>query len=114
MDARQHGFFLAKRVHGKDDETWYSEDQPSSQPTTPATPVVDLGFQWVICGLEAFEKGFFDGVESYNRFICFADPSTYPEYPGWSLRNLLVLMEQKWKLSTAQVLCYRDIQARRH
>ena len=41
------------------------------------------------------------------------DPSNYAENPGWMLRNLLVLIRQRWKLDKVQVLCYRDVHSRR-
>ncbi|KAF2011890.1 autophagy-related protein 7 [Aaosphaeria arxii CBS 175.79] len=104
-DARQRGFFIAKRVRGDVD----SEEQPKA----PDTPVDDLGFRWVIGRLEAFEKGFFDGVNEEDRFVSFADTSTYADNPGWMLRNLLALMQHRWKLTSAQILCYRDTHLRR-
>lgn len=109
VDARQYGFFLAKKVRTGDEID--AEDQP---PPTPTTPASQLGFKWMITGLAGFESGFFKDCPAEDRFICFADPSTYPQYPGWMLRNLLVLIRQRWKLSSAQILCYRDIPSRRH
>lgn len=63
--------------------------------------------------MNKFEKGFFDKVDNQDRFISFADPSTYPENPGWMLRNLLILIRHRWHLSEAQILCYRDTHLRR-
>nr|GFC98154.1 ubiquitin-like modifier-activating enzyme ATG7 [Tanacetum cinerariifolium] len=63
--------------------------------------------------LAAFEKGFFDNVDSQDRFICFSDPSTYEDNPGWPLRNLLILIRHRWRLNDAQILCYRDTHLRR-
>lgn len=63
--------------------------------------------------LETFEKGFFNGTEKEDRFICFADPSTYDENPGWPLRNLLILIRHRWHLNEAQIMCYRDTHMRR-
>ncbi|KAF2124191.1 autophagy-related protein 7 [Dothidotthia symphoricarpi CBS 119687] len=103
-DARQRGFFLAKRVRGT-----ATDDVPK----TPVSPLEEFGYQWVIGRLGKFEKGFFDGVDKEDRFISFADPSTYADNPGWPLRNLLVLMRQRWHLSEAQILCYRDTHTRR-
>lgn len=60
-----------------------------------------------------YEKGFFQGVDKQDRFICFADPSTYETNPGWPLRNLLILLRHKWNLNEAQILCYRDTHLRR-
>lgn len=124
VDSRQHGFFLAKKVRA-------ASKQPSKEvlfagtsgeidaeedirPTTPGTPGQSLGFSWVIESLASFEAGFFDNTHPNDRFVCFTDPSTYSTYPGWMLRNLLVLIRQRWHLDAVQVLCYRDIRARRH
>ncbi|MCJ1369752.1 Autophagy protein 7, partial [Loxospora ochrophaea] len=118
VDARQYGFFLAKRVHGKrlEDGSTNSGENVSDdlRPMTPGTPGLELGFAWVVGSLASFEGGFFNGVDQKDRFVCFADPSTYPGYPGWMLRNLLILVRQRWKLKEVQILCYRDVQARRH
>ena len=99
VDARQHGFFLAKRV-------WVP-------PHNASTEMVNLDFTWEVSSLAGFEAGFFDGVNPEDRFVTFVDPSTYPQSPGWMLRNLLVLVRQRWKLDKVQVLCYRDVQSRR-
>lgn len=103
-DARQRGFFLAKRVR--------IQEEPDST-NRPKTPVDDIGYKWVIGRLDKYEKGFFDGVDNQDRFISFADPSTYPENPGWMLRNLLILIRHRWRLDRAQILCYRDTHLRR-
>lgn len=105
-DVRQRGFFIAKRVRGGGSEV---EDAT----TTPSTPIEDIGYKWVVAKLGAYEKGFFDGVDTPDRFICFSDPSTYDENPGWPLRNLLILIRHRWRLSDAQILCYRDTHLRR-
>ncbi|KAF2651060.1 autophagy-related protein 7 [Lophiostoma macrostomum CBS 122681] len=101
-DARQRGFFLAKRVRGDND----ADDRHK-------TPIEEIGYKWVIGRLEAYEKGFFEGVPKEDCFISFADPSTYAENPGWMLRNLLVLIRHRWHLNEAQILCYRDTHLRR-
>uniref|UniRef100_A0AAY4DCL5 Ubiquitin-like modifier-activating enzyme ATG7 n=1 Tax=Denticeps clupeoides TaxID=299321 RepID=A0AAY4DCL5_9TELE len=38
------------------------------------------------------------------------DPCTLPQHPGWPLRNLLILIANKWgaQLNTVEVLCFRD------
>uniref|UniRef100_A0A3Q3J1I1 Ubiquitin-like modifier-activating enzyme ATG7 n=1 Tax=Monopterus albus TaxID=43700 RepID=A0A3Q3J1I1_MONAL len=45
------------------------------------------------------------------------DPCTLSQYPGWPLRNLLVLLANRWgsKLDQVEVLCFRDrtLQGRR-
>lgn len=101
-DNREHGFFLAKRIHQP--EQAQNEDLQGNS----------LNYKWVIGSLRLFESGFFDGVDSTDQFVSFVDPSTYPDNPGWMLRNLLVLIRQRFKLSKVQILCYRDVQARRH
>ncbi|KAF2259445.1 autophagy-related protein 7 [Lojkania enalia] len=101
-DARQRGFFLAKRIRGGTDQ----DDRPK-------TPVEEIGYRWVVGRLDAYEKGFFDDVDKEDRLVCFADPSTYPDNPGWMLRNLLVLIRHRWHLNDVQVLCYRDTHLKR-
>lgn len=106
VDNREHGYFLAKKVARPVDES--PEDRTDS-----------LSFAWKIGSLREYEAGnseksFFDNVPEKDRYICFVDPSTYTHNPGWQLRNLLVLIQQRFKLSQAQILCYRDVQARRH
>lgn len=83
------------------------------RPKTPVNPLEEFGYTWAIGRLEAYEKGFFNGVDNQDRLICFADPSTYDENPGWPLRNLLILIRHRWRLNDAQILCYRDTHLRR-
>ncbi|KAL8942105.1 MAG: hypothetical protein Q9211_001544 [Gyalolechia sp. 1 TL-2023] len=116
VDARQYGFFLAKRVR---DATSIqpggnlSDGESQSQATTPEISPQNLDFYWVVGSLAKYESGFFEGVDGADQFTCFADPSTYEEYPGWMLRNLLILVRRRWRLNKVQVLCYRDIHPRR-
>ncbi|KAF8853917.1 ubiquitin-like modifier-activating enzyme atg7 [Acephala macrosclerotiorum] len=105
-DKREHGFFLAKKVH--------SIPNAGDQPTTPGTPGDEIGYKWVVGSLRQFEDGFFRGIPTEDQYVSFVDPSTYPENPGWMLRNLLVLIRRRFKLHKVQILCYRDIQAKRH
>jgi ubiquitin-like modifier-activating enzyme ATG7 len=106
-DNREHGFFLAKRVRQSSTE--------DDRPKTPGTPGGDdLGYRWAVGSLRTFETGFFNGIDPADQFVCFVDPSTYPENPGWMLRNLLVLIRRRYKLSKVQILCYRDVQSKRH
>lgn len=114
VDARQHGFFLAKRVRGHLGALETPDDVDESSSYTSTYPAAILGFQWVVAAIEHYEKGFFEAVPVDDQFICFADPSSHPIYPAWILRNLLVLMHHRWKLNRAQILCYRDLQSRRH
>ncbi|KAF2731459.1 E1-like protein-activating enzyme Gsa7p/Apg7p [Polyplosphaeria fusca] len=102
QDARQRGFFLAKKVRDS-----------SEGDERPKTPIEEVGYRWQIARLEQYEKGFFEGADKDDCFICFVDPSTYAENPGWMLRNLLVLIRHRWRLSDVQVMCYRDTHIRR-
>lgn len=88
LDARQHGFFLARKES-------------------------DGEIHWKVASLESYESGFFDGAKPDDCYVCFADPSNYPDAPGWMLRNLLALVRHRWKLQKVQILCYRDVQSRR-
>lgn len=118
VDVRQYGFFLAKKIRpasaGESGQNDNNAADGDPRPTTPTTPGGDLGYDWVVSSLAGFESGFFKGTLEVDRFVCFADPSTYDTYPGWMLRNLLVLVSRKWKLEKVQILCYRDLPARRH
>lgn len=105
VDDRQYGFFLAKRVRGGED----SRSKHSFDSTTE-----DLGFRWDVAPLRAFEDGYFEGVPDQDKFVAFVDASSYPEHPSWPLRNLLVLIRQRFHLTKVNILCYRDSQARRH
>lgn len=100
----EHGFFLAKKVRVGDEKPRPLVDDTFSE----------IGYQWKIGSLRDFETGFFDDVEEADRYVAFVDPSNYPESPSWPLRNLLVLIRQRYRLNKVQILCYRDTQARRH
>ena len=124
VDARQHGFFLAKKrrassAAGYSDAVKATEygagtgDRIKYRPTTSGTPEDKLETTWAVGSLIEYERGFFEDVMEEDRFVGFTDPSTYPTFPGWMLRNLLVLIRRRWKLERVQILCYRDIQARR-
>lgn len=102
MDGREHGFFLAKKVPGQD------PDLGDHGTTT------DLPFHWKVDSLRSYEDGFFNDTPEADRYVAFVDPSTYAEGPGWPLRNLLVLIRQRFKLTKVKILCFRDTQARRH
>lgn len=124
VDSRQHGFFLAKKQRKESFPTYdakrgisgsdaHTGQESSSSPITPGTPYDTLDYSWIIASLVEYERGFFDGVSPSDQFLCFVDPSTYATYPGWMLRNLLVLVRRRWKLEKVQIICYRDVQARR-
>ncbi|KAK8048967.1 autophagy ubiquitin-activating enzyme ApgG [Apiospora phragmitis] len=101
-DDREYGFFLAKKVRGG--EARSSLDLAED----------DLGYKWDVASLGEFEKGFFKGIPEEDQYVAFVDPSTYEENPGWPLRNLLMLIRERFRLSKVQILCYRDKQSRRH
>ncbi|KAF9887571.1 Autophagy protein 7 [Aspergillus nanangensis] len=112
VDARQRGFFLARRH-----STCNEEPGPSTF-TVPQTgsgsiPSVQPRFSWEIASLSSYEEGFFEGAKFEDSFICFSDPSNYSNAPGWMLRNLLVLVRQRWKLNHVQIMRYRDVHTRR-
>jgi ubiquitin-like modifier-activating enzyme ATG7 len=127
VDARQHGFFLAKRLRKTVlEEAWRAgtgeieEDEEDGNMSTKPNPrkarsssLSELGFLWMIGSLEDFEKGFFNNASPADRYVCFADASTYAENPAWMCRNLLVLARQRWHLDSLQLMCYRDTHARR-
>ncbi|KAL8871563.1 MAG: hypothetical protein Q9174_002635, partial [Haloplaca sp. 1 TL-2023] len=117
VDPRQYGFFLAKKVRASNavgaHDLNTAEDEPQSRTTTPEASPYGLDYSWVIGSLATYEDGFLADVNAADQYICFADPSTYQEYPGWMLRNLLVLVRKRWGLDKVQILCYRDIQSRR-
>ena len=114
VDARQYGFFLAKKCAPGNRHSIDEDDGRPDTPQTPRSPGPNINFTWVIGSLRQYEEGFFEGIDEHDQFICFADPSTFPRNPGWMLRNLLVLVQRRWKLEKAQVLCYRDSHSRRH
>lgn len=105
VDSRQYSFFLVKKVRGAEDTRSKNSFDSSAD---------DLGFRWEVGSLRDFENGFFNDVAEEDRLVAFVDPSTYPEYPSWPLRNLLVLVRQRYHLTKINILCYRDSQARRH
>lgn len=101
VDSREHGFFLLKKIY--------------ADPETPLeNPDDNIGYKWQVGSLRDFETGFFNDVNEADQFIAFADPSGYEDNPSWPLRNLLVLVRQRFHLRKAQILCYRDTQSRRH
>lgn len=108
-DDRQYGFFLAKKVrHGSPDTGHRRSLSPIDDPDEE-----DMGFKWEIGSLRDFEKGFFKGVDEADAYVAFVDSSSYDENPSWPLRNLLVLIRQRYHLNKVRILCYRDTQARR-
>ena len=118
VDSRQHGFCLVKKVRSEyRRDTDAEEEFGPTSPQTPLTPTASLGFSWHVASLSSYDTGFFEDVDEEDRYVCVADPSNYtepgPVAPGWMLRNLLVLVRQRWKLDKVQILCYRETQIRR-
>jgi ubiquitin-like modifier-activating enzyme ATG7 len=105
VDVREHGFFLAKKLRGE-----------AARPQSPleAMPDDDIGYRWDVGSLRDFETGFFENIPGEDQYVAFVDPSNYPEFPSWPLRNLLVLIRHRYKLNKVRLLCYRDTQAKRH
>jgi ubiquitin-like modifier-activating enzyme ATG7 len=104
VDGREHGFFLVKKNREPVERDPEEDEEPTSR----------LSFRWEVASLRRFEDGFFNNIPEEDRFVAFADPSTHPEGPGWPLRNLLVLIRQRFKLTRVNILCYRDTWSRRH
>ncbi|XP_053577068.1 ubiquitin-like modifier-activating enzyme ATG7 isoform X2 [Bombina bombina] len=48
--------------------------------------------------------------DSEKVTLGFYDPSTLSQYPGWPLRNLLVLASYHWgsRLQSVEIICFRD------
>ncbi|KAG8629229.1 hypothetical protein KVT40_003094 [Elsinoe batatas] len=127
VDERQRGFFLVKRVRpgssATSQETEASKlragNKTSGKQETSADEAdaeessENSSNPFQVASLAAYENGFFDGVATDDQYVCFVDPSTYPDNPGWMLRNLLVLVRQRFKLNRVQILCYRDTNSRR-
>lgn len=100
VDVREHGFFLVKKA-------------PLGMKTAEDSGR-NLLFSWKVGSLREFDSGFFDGIAEEDRYVAFVDPSTYAHNPGWQLRNLLVLVQERFRFQKVQILCYRDVQSRRH
>ncbi|KAJ5558141.1 Molybdenum cofactor biosynthesis MoeB [Penicillium sp. DV-2018c] len=107
VDQQQRGFFLARRITRGSDKVSLDDETKSTQQD------MSVSNHWEIATLSEYEKGFFDHVAAEDRYICFSDPSNYDLAPGWMLRNLLVLVKQRWGLERVQILRYRDVHARR-
>ncbi|KAJ3013358.1 Autophagy protein 7 [Thoreauomyces humboldtii] len=63
-------------------------------------------------GLEARKLSDWDAVADMNKgsepVVGFLDPSAEPSNPGWPLRNFLVLLKERFKVTKVRVICYRD------
>ncbi|KAJ5355782.1 Molybdenum cofactor biosynthesis MoeB [Penicillium concentricum] len=108
VDHRQRGFFLARKTRQRSDNAYPGDSETSSaqQDDTPDN-------NWQIASLSEYENGFFKNVAAEDRYFCFSDPSNYEQAPGWMLRNLLVLIKQRWGLERVQLIRYRDVHAKR-
>ncbi|KAL5594463.1 uncharacterized protein BROUX77_007810 [Berkeleyomyces rouxiae] len=112
-DTRQHGFFVAKKVL----RSVLNEDgDEATEVATQNTSFTEFGnedeelpYVWVVDSIGSFDRGFFDNVAEEDRFVGFIDSSNYPRNPGWQLRNLLVLIQRRFKMNKVNILCYRDV-----
>lgn len=93
VEDRQRGFFLARKHRSTSGESTQTN--------------------WHIGPLSEYESGFFNGAKLEDRYVCFADPSNFDNAPGWMLRNLLVVVKQRWGLDQVQILQYRDVQSKK-
>lgn len=108
VDPRQRGFFLARRARQR------SDNVSSGDSDTKSTQQDDTSnSNWQIASLSEYENGFFKNVAAEDRYFCFSDPSNYEQAPGWMLRNLLVLIKQRWGIERVQLIRYRDVHAKR-
>ena len=112
-DSRQHGFFLAKRCKSLSSTSEGIYKDNADRSISQEDLDIKIASAWEIGSLSDYETGFFQGNAEVDRFVAFADPSTYAEYPGWMLRNLLVLIRVRWQLNKVNILCYRDTQTQR-
>ena len=108
VDSRQHGFFLAKRYKFVPTAFEGICNDNANRSTGQDALDNNMTTRWEVASLSDYEAGFFQDTAEEDNFVAFADPSTYPEYPGWMLRNLLVLIRVRWKINKVQILCYRD------
>lgn len=88
VPQHQRGFFLARRS--------------SNHAGTSRDSAL-----WTFGRLSTSHEVFFSNTPANDRFIGFADPSGHPEFPGWMLRNLLVMVRKIWRTCNVQVLCVR-------
>ncbi|OXV06615.1 hypothetical protein Egran_05617 [Elaphomyces granulatus] len=115
VDRRQQGFFLARKAWHHPDKIDLNTAQVGNSGGQDASgsPMDNIDYSWNISSLSCYETGFFQGARPQDCYVCFADPSNYPNAPGWMLRNLLVLVKHRWGLEKVQVLCYRDTHSNR-
>lgn len=113
VDTREHGFFLAKKCYRSNPNRSRSLSTLSRRTSDSRSNESEEELYWTIGELSKCEKYFFEGVDPEDRYVCFADPSNYDDVPGWMLRNLLVLIKQRWKWEEVQILRYRDVHSER-
>jgi ubiquitin-like modifier-activating enzyme ATG7 len=106
VDHRQRGFFLARKSRLRPDAS-------SGDPQTKSAQQDTSNSNWQIASLSEYENGFFKNVADEDCYFCFSDPSNYEQAPGWMLRNLLVLIKQRWGIERVQLIRYRDVHAKR-
>ncbi|OCT58714.1 hypothetical protein XELAEV_18001856mg [Xenopus laevis] len=85
------------------DELWHKQG-------TPPQPYFLVKYTDTSCSvapLRDFTK-FYSNTEKVTLGLC--DPCTLPQYPGWPLRNLLLLVSYHWggRVREVEVLCFRD------
>lgn len=108
VDHRQRGFFLARKAKQPSNNA-----SPGDSETKNAQQDDTSNSNWQIASLSEYENGFFKDVAAEDRYFCFSDPSNYEQAPGWMLRNLLVLIKQRWGIERVQLIRYRDVHAKR-
>ncbi|KAI5301442.1 Autophagy protein 7 [Ascosphaera pollenicola] len=113
VDTREHGFFLAKKCYKPNSNRSRSLSTLSRRTSESKSNEYEDEIYWTVGELAKCENYFFEGTDLEDRYVCFADPSNYDEVPGWMLRNLLVLIKQRWRWEEVQILRYRDVHADR-
>ncbi|QQK43855.1 Molybdenum cofactor biosynthesis, MoeB [Penicillium digitatum] len=108
VDHRQRGFFLARKARQHSDYASLGDYETKTAEKDDAS-----NYNWQIASLSEYENGFFKNVAAEDRYFCFSDPSNYEQAPGWMLRNLLVLIKQRWGIERVQLIRYRDVHAKR-
>ncbi|KAJ5852804.1 hypothetical protein N7534_005347 [Penicillium rubens] len=106
VEAVQTWFFLARKSRLRPDAS-------SGDPQTKSAQQDTSNSNWQIASLSEYENGFFKNVADEDCYFCFSDPSNYEQAPGWMLRNLLVLIKQRWGIERVQLIRYRDVHAKR-
>ncbi|KAG8714567.1 Autophagy protein 7 [Ceratobasidium sp. 423] len=83
-----------------------SKDKSSHPPYFIARPAAKSGYE--VSALSEWDT-FFKGVPEDQRILGFVDPSANPQSPGWPLRNLLTLVNVRFRIKgPLKVLAWRD------